>query len=401
MNRPLDGIRVLDASTMIAAPTTAALLADYGADVIKLEHPRSGDHGRRYGGAKNGVGIYWKSLARNKRSVALDLHDAEIVGLMLRWLPAFDVFIENFRPGTLERWGLGPDVLLEAAPHLVVLRVTAFGQAGPYRDNPGFGTLCEAMSGFPSMNGWEDRPPLLPPLALADMLSGFLGASAVCAALVRARVTRQGDVIDLAIYEAMLKLVETNLMEYDQLGVQPRRLGNRTENTAPRGAYLCRDGAWMVLSGSAQPIAERILRAVGGEDLVRDPRFATNEDRLGHGDELDALISAWALLRDRDDAVAELRGFGAAAGPLETIASALENPQVLARGSMARVEDPTLGSMRMVDAIPRFSRSPRASIVPGPTEIGAHTRDVLREELGLDDAVLRALEQRGAIRTKG
>jgi len=398
VKRPLEGVRVLDASTMIAAPTTAALLADYGADVIKLEHPQNGDHGRRYGAAKNGVGIYWKSLARNKRSVALDLHDEEIVALVLRWLHRFDVFIENFRPGTLERWGLGPDVLLAAAPHLIVLRITAFGQAGPYRDYPGFGTLCEAMSGFPSMNGWDDRPPLLPPLALADMMAGFLGASAVCAALVRARETRQGDVIDLAIYEAMLKLVETNLMEYDQLGVQPRRLGNRTENTAPRGAYLCRDGAWMALSGSAQPIAERILRAVGGEQLVHDPRFATNEDRLEHGDELDALISAWALLRDRDDAVAELRGFGAAAGPLETISSAFRNPQIVARGSMTRVDDPTLGSLHMVDAIPRFERSSRAPIVPGPTEIGAHTRQVLGDELGLDDDALRALAKRGAIR---
>jgi crotonobetainyl-CoA:carnitine CoA-transferase CaiB-like acyl-CoA transferase len=397
MDRPLHGVRVLDASTMIAAPTTAALLADYGADVLKLEHPKNGDHGRRYGAAKNGVGIYWKSLARNKRSVALDLHDPEIVALLLRWLPRFDVFIENFRPGTLEKWGLGPDVLLAAAPHLVVLRVTAFGQDGPYRDYPGFGTLCEAMSGFPSMNGWDDRPPLLPPLALADMMAGFLGASAVNAALVRARETRRGDVIDLAIYETMLKLVETNLMEYDQLGVVPRRLGNRTENTAPRGAYLCRDGAWMVLSGSAQPIAERILRAIGGEDLVHDPRFATNASRLEHGEELDALISAWALLRDRDVAVEELRGFGAAAGPLETIASAFDNPQVVARGSMTRVEDPTLGPLRMVGPIPRFERTPQAPVTPGPTAIGAQTRAVLLEELGLDEAALAALAERGAI----
>jgi crotonobetainyl-CoA:carnitine CoA-transferase CaiB-like acyl-CoA transferase len=383
---------------MIAAPTTAALLADYGADVIKLEHPKNGDHGRRYGAVKNGVGIYWKSLSRNKRSVALDLHDEEIVKLLLRWMKRFDVFIENFRPGTLERWGLGPDVLLSAAPHLVILRVTAFGQAGPYRDYPGFGTLCEAMSGFPSMNGWDDRPPLLPPLALADMMAAMLGASAVTAALVRARETREGDVIDLAIYEVMLKLVETNLMEYDQLGVEPRRLGNRTENTAPRGAYRCRDGAWMVLSGSAQPIAERILRTVGGDELVSDPRFATNEDRLEHGEELDALIAAWALQRDRDDAVAELRNFGAAAGPLETIGSAFKNPQILARGSLTQIDDPTLGPLRMVDAIPRFERSERPPIIPGPTHVGGATRDVLRGELGLDDAALRALAQRGAIR---
>jgi crotonobetainyl-CoA:carnitine CoA-transferase CaiB-like acyl-CoA transferase len=386
MQRPLAGVRVLDASTMIAAPTTAALLSDYGADVVKLEQPQSGDHARRYGAARNGVGIYWKSLARNKRSVALDLHDPPTVELVLRWVRRFDVFIENFRPGTLERWGLGPDVLLERSPHLIVLRVTAFGQDGPYRDYPGFGTLCEAMSGFPSMSGWEDRPPLLPPLALADTLAGFLGASAVCAALVRARATGVGEIIDLAIYETMLKLVECSLMEYDQTGAVPRRLGNRTENTAPRGAYRCRDGGWLALSGSAQPIAERILNAVGGEALARDPRFATNADRLDHGDELDALISAWCAQRDRDEAIATLRGFGAAAGPLETIASAFENPQTVARGSIVRVEDPTLGPLRMVNAIPRFVRSEPATIVPGPTAVGADTRAVLRDELGVESA---------------
>lgn len=369
---------------MIAAPTTAALLGDYGADVVKLERPESGDHGRRYGAVRNGIGIYWKSLARNKRSVALDLHEPEVVQLVLRWIRRFDVLIENFRPGTLERWGLAPETLLEAAPHLVILRVTAFGQDGPYRDHPGFGTLCEAMSGYPSMTGWPDRPPLLPPLALADMLAGFLGASAICAALVRARATGAGEVIDLAIYETMLKLVECNLMEYDQTGVAPRRLGNRTETTMPRGAYQCRDGEWLALSGSAQPIAERILRAIGGEVLVRDPRFATNNDRLAHADELDALLCAWCLRRDRDEAIEILRGFGAAAGPLETIASALENPQTVARGSMVRVEDPTLGPLRMVNAIPRFVRSKPATIVPGPTEVGADTREVLREDLAAD-----------------
>lgn len=383
---------------MIAAPVAAAVLADYGADVIKLEHPKNGDHGRRYGAVRNGVGIYWKSLSRNKRSVALDLHDAEVVRLILRWIRGFDVLVENFRPGRLERWGLGPDVLLEAAPHLIVLRMTAFGQSGPYRDYPGFGTLCEAMSGLPSMSGWDDRPPLLPPVALADTMAGFLGASAVCAALVRARAGGGGEVIDLAIYEAMLKVVEPALMEFDQTGDSPRRLGNRTENVAPRGAYRCRDGDWLALSGSAQPIAERILRAIGGDELARDPRFATNVDRLEHADELDALLAAWCAERERDDAIAVLRGFGAAAGPLETIPSVFENPQIRARASIASFPDPTLERVRMVDAIPRFERSPAARLVTGPTAIGAHTREVLRHDLGLDEAALEALTERGAAR---
>src|SRR6202161_3830010 len=188
-NGPLEGVRVLDCSTMIAAPTTAAMLADFGAEVVKLERPGPGDHVRRYGAQKNGVGLYWKALGRNKKSVAFDLHGTDAQALLLRWLPSFDVFIENFRPGTLERWNLGPDRLLAAAPHLVVLRMTAFGQDGPYRERAGFGTLAEAMTGIAAVSGWEDRPPLLPPFALADTMAAMLATSAILAAYIRAKET--------------------------------------------------------------------------------------------------------------------------------------------------------------------------------------------------------------------
>jgi crotonobetainyl-CoA:carnitine CoA-transferase CaiB-like acyl-CoA transferase len=394
---PLRGVRVLDCATMIAAPATAAMLADFGAEVIKLERPGSGDHSRRYGPQRDGVGLYWKSLARGKRSVALDLHDAQAQELLVRWLPSFDIFLENFRPGTLERWGLGPERLLAVAPHLVVLRMTAFGQDGPYRDRAGFGTLAEAMTGLASVSGWEDRPPLLPPVPLADVMAGQAAAAAVCAAYARRLRTGAGEIIDFAIYEAVLRLVESQLIEYAANGTLHARLGNRMEDTAPRGAYRCADGAWVALSGSTQDVAERVLRTIGGDELVADPRFRTNRDRVAHGEELDALLSGFCAARTREDAIARFTAAGCAAGPLETIDSVFTNPQVAARGSLVQVDDPELGPLTMANAFPRFARAGTVAPTPGPSVVGADTADVLARELGLSDAELRALAERGAI----
>jgi crotonobetainyl-CoA:carnitine CoA-transferase CaiB-like acyl-CoA transferase len=384
---------VLDCSTMIAAPSTAAMLADFGADVVKLERPGTGDPSRKYGAQRNGHGLYWKALARNKRSIALDLHDAAAQDILLRALPRFDIFIENFRPGTLERWNLAPARLLAAAPHLVVLRVTAFGQEGPYRDRAGFGTLAEAMTGIASVSGYDDRPPLLPAFPLADVMAGQLGAAAVCAAYARRLRTGDGEVIDLAIYESVLKLVEANLAEYAANGTLHRRLGNRMEDTAPRGAYRCRDGAYLALSGSTQAVAERVLAVLGGEELVADPRFRTNADRVRNGEALDALIEDFCSGRTRDEAIERFTKAGCAAGPLESIDSVFENPQVVARGSIVRLPDPDLGSVAMVNHIPRFERAGAPELRPGPSEVGADTREVLSLEFGLGDEELARFVQ--------
>ncbi|HTD35212.1 MAG TPA: CoA transferase, partial [Candidatus Elarobacter sp.] len=327
-NGPLEGVRVLDCSTMIAAPSTAAMLADFGAEVVKLERPGSGDHVRRYGAQKNGIGLYWKALGRNKKSVAFDLHGAQAQELLLRWLPSFDVFVENFRPGTLERWNLGPQRLLAAAPQLVVLRVTAFGQDGPYRDRAGFGTLAEAMTGIAAVSGYDDRPPLLPAFPLADVMAGQAAAAAVCASYARRLRTGEGEVIDFAIYEAVMKLVESQLTEYAANGTLHRRLGNRMEDTAPRGAYRCGDGRWIALSGSTQEVAERVLRTVGGAALVDDPRFRTNADRVRNAAALDETIEAFCAQRGRDDVIAVMNAAGCAVGPVETIDSVASNPQI-------------------------------------------------------------------------
>lgn len=394
---PLAGVRVLDASTMIAAPTTAATLADFGAEVIKIERPGSGDPVRRYGPQRNGEGLYWKALARNKRSVALDLHSAEAQALLLRWLPSFDVFIENFRPGTLERWNLAPARMLEAAPHLVVLRVTAFGQDGPYRDRAGFGTLAEAMTGIASVSGYGDRPPLLPAFPLADIMAGQMGAAAVCAAYSRRLRSGAGEIIDLAIYEAVMKLVESQLTAYAANATLHARLGNRMEDTAPRGAYRCVDGAYIALSGSTQAVAERVLQTIGGATLAADPRFRTNADRVANGAVLDDLIDAFCSQRSRDDVIALFNAAGCAVGPLETIDSVFANPQIRSRGSLVELEDPHLGTVTINNAFPRFTHAGAPPLTPGPAAVGADTAEVFARELGIEREEFLGLIERGVI----
>ena len=398
---PLAGVRVLDCSTMIAAPSTAAMLADFGAEVVKLERPGDGDHVRRYGARKNGIGLYWKSLGRNKRSVAIDLHHAEAQALVLRWLPSFDVFIENFRPGTLEKWNLGPERLLAAAPHLVVLRMTAFGQHGPYRSRAGFGTLAEAMTGVAAVSGYDDRPPLLPAFPLADVMAGQAAGAAVCAAYARRLRTGDGEVIDFAIYEAVLKLVESQLTEYAANGTVHARLGNRMEDTAPRGAYLCADGGYVALSGSTQEVAERVLRTIGGDALVADPRFRTNVERVENGAALDALIEAYCAGRSRAEAIAAFTAAGCAVGPLESVPSVFDNEQIVARGSLVTLPDDDLGEVTFVNAYPQFARAGAPSLRPGPSAVGADTDAVLARDLGLDEGELRDLAGRGIIARNG
>jgi len=396
-NGPLSGVRVLDCSTMIAAPTTAATLADYGAEVIKLERPGVGDPVRRFGAQKHGQGLYWKALGRNKKSVAIDLHAAEAQAILLRWLPTFDIFIENFRPGTLERWNLGPERLLDAAPHLVILRMTAFGQDGPYRERAGFGTLAEAMTGIASVSGYDDHPPLLPAFPLADIIAGQSAAAAVCAAYARRLKSGDGEVIDFAIYEAAMKLVELQLTEYAANGTLHRRLGNRLEDTGPRGAYLCGDGAYVALSGSTQAVAERVLQTIGGDELVADPRFRTNADRVRNGEALDELVGAFCSQRGRDEVIAIFNRAGCAVGPLETIDSVFENPQIVARGSLVTLPDLELGSVTINNSFPLFARSGRPTLAPGRSAVGADSAEVLDRELGIDAENMRRLAQEGVI----
>ncbi|MGI5271629.1 CaiB/BaiF CoA transferase family protein [Nonomuraea sp. CA-218870] len=357
-NGSLEGLRVVEVATMLAAPFSGMLLADHGADVVKVEMPEVGDGIRQWGHKKDDIALYWKVLARNKRTVTLDLHEEAGRDRLRRLLADADVLIENFRPGTLERWGLSPDGLRAANERLVVLRVSGWGQDGPYAERPGFGTLVEAFSGFAHINGWPDRPPTLPPFGLADSMAGMIGAFGILCALRERDRSGRGQVIDLALYEPMLAALGSLVIDYDQQGIVQDRMGNRTPFSAPRNAYQGKDGGWFAISASNQNTATRLLTTIGRPELLDDPRFATNTVRTAHQDELDEVISSWAELRTRDDAIAELNAGGVPVAPVNSVADIVGNEHVVARGSLIRVPDDELGEVLVQAPVPRLCDTP-------------------------------------------
>ena len=393
---PLAGLRVVDAATLFAGPMAATLLGDYGADVIKVEHP-AGDSLRNLGWDKDGVSLWWAVVNRNKRAVTLKLSHDLGRQAMLRLVERADVLIENFRPGTMERWGLGWDDLHEVNPRLVMVRVTGFGQTGPYRERAGFGTLAESMSGFAHMNGYPDGPPTLPPFALADGIAGMSGAFLTLAAL-RAR-DEQGEVgqmIDLSIYEPIFWLLGPQASVYDQLGIAQGRSGNRAPFTAPRNAYLSKDGVWLGLSASSQSTAERTVRLVGHPELAEQEWFANHTGRLQHQDELDEVIGSWVAERDADEVVAAFGAAGAAIAPILDIAGIFEDPQYAHNETVTTVEDPVLGPLRMQNLVGRLSATPGRVRTTGPA-LGEHNRHILGGLIGYDEAELRHMAEEGVI----
>ena len=393
---PLDGLRVVDAATLFAGPMVATLLGDFGADVIKVEHP-GGDSLRNLGWEKDGVSLWWAVVNRNKRAVTLKLsHDLGRRAL-LRLVEGADVLVENFRPGTMERWGLGWDDLREINPRLVMVRVTGFGQTGPYRERAGFGTLAESMSGFAHMNGYPDGPPTLPPFALADGIAGISGAFLTLAAL-RAREAEAGvgQMIDLSIYEPIFWLLGPQASVYDQLGVAQGRSGNRAPFTAPRNAYLSRDGVWLGLSASSQSTAERTVNLVGHPELAEQEWFADHTGRLQHQDELDEVIGAWVAERDADEVVATFGAAGAAIAPILDIAGIFEDPQFAHNESVTTVEDPVLGPVRMQNLVGRLSATPGQVRTTGPA-LGQHNEEILGGLIGYGEAELRHMAEEGVI----
>ncbi len=394
---PLRTLRVVDAATLFAGPLISSLLGDYGADVVKVEHPK-GDALRLFGWKKDDVSLWWAVVSRNKRSITVNISDTRGRDIMRQLLATADVFIENFRPGTLERWGLDPEVLLEANPRLVVVRTTGFGQTGPYSGQAGFGTLAEAISGFAYINGWPDGPPTLPPLALADSIAALAGAFATMLALWwRDQPGGSGQVIDLSIYEPMFWVLGPQALVYDQLGVVQSRTGNSAPFTAPRNTYRSRDGRWLALSAAAQPIAERVMAIVGREDLVHEEWFADNTGRLAHAEELDVIIGDWIAARDADDVLAAFAENDAAIAPVMSIADIVRDPQYLARETVTVVEHPQLGPIKMQNVIPRLLGTPGRIRHAGPS-LGEHNREILQGELGIDDATLAELARAGVIR---
>jgi crotonobetainyl-CoA:carnitine CoA-transferase CaiB-like acyl-CoA transferase len=395
MRAPLDGIRVVELATLFAGPVATALLGDFGADVVKLEHPRRPDPSRGHGPARDGVGLWWSVLGRNKRCATLDLSRPDGAALLRRIVEGADVLVENFRPGTLERWGIGPDALHAANPRLVVARVTGFGQTGPYAGRPGFGTLAEAMSGFAAATGEPDGPPTLPPFGLADSIAGLATAYAVMLALRARETTGTGQVVDLAIVEPIMAMLGPQITWYDQLGYVAPRLGNRSANNAPRNTYRCADGQWVAVSTSAQSIAERVMRLVGRADLVANEWFGTGAGRAAHADVLDAAVAGWVADRTRDEVLAAFEAAQAAVAPVYDVRGILADPQFAALGTAVAVPHAGLGEVRMQNLPFRLSATPGRIRYAG-RERGQDTDTVLAE-LGLSAGEVADLRARGVV----
>ncbi|MBK3636555.1 CoA transferase [Streptomyces sp. MBT97] len=392
---PLHGIRVLDLATLFAGPLAATMLGDFGAEVVKVEHPTRPDPSRGHGPSKDGVGLWWKLLGRNKRTITLDLSRPGGRATLLRLVRTADVVVENFRPGTLEKWDLGWDTLSAANPRLVLARVTAFGQFGPYAHRPGFGTLAEAMSGFAAITGEPDASPTLPPFGLADSIAGLATAYAVMTALAGRDRTGEGQVVDMAIIEPILTVLGPQPLWYDQLGYVQARTGNRSANNAPRNTYRTADGGWVAVSTSAQSVAERVMRLVGRPDLIDEPWFATGADRAAHADVLDEAVGSWIAARDRVDVLAAFEKAEAAIAPVQDVRDVMTDPQYQALDTITAVDDPELGRVRMQNVLFRLSATPGAIRWAGRPH-GADTEEVLTE-LGLTTAELTSLREAGVL----
>ena len=391
----LEGLRVVDVSTLFAGPMAAMHLGDLGAEVIKVEHPRRPDPARGHGPAKNGHNLWWKTLGRNKSTVQIDLSRVEGQEAFTRLAATADVVIENFRPDTLERWNLAYDVLSASNPGLVLARVTGFGQIGPYRRRPGFGTLAEAMSGFAAATGEPDGPPTLPPFGLADGIASLATAFAIMSALHARTSTGKGQVIDLAIIEPILAMLGPQLTRWDQLSTVQPRTGNRSANNAPRNTYRTSDGRWVAISTSSQNIAERVMTLVGRAELVDEPWFATGGQRAQHADLLDEAVGAWVVARTRNEVIEAFEAAEAAVAPVYEAPDIMADPQFAALGTVQYVDDPDLGQVAMQGPLFRMSGA-QASIRFTGRAPGADTDEVL-SWLGYSAPDIQRLREDGVV----
>ncbi len=390
---PLAGLRVLDLSRLVAGNMLSLQLGDFGAEVIKIEPPE-GDPLRAW--RDGGEQLFWKTYSRNKMSVVLNLRLASAHQALLRLVDTADVFIENYRPGTLEAMGLAPETLLARNPALVIVRISGFGQTGPYAKQPGFGTLVEAMSGFADRTGFPDREPVLPPLALADMIAGLSGAMAtVTALLARERGGgKGGQVIDLSLLEPIFSTLGPEAAIYQRTGAVKQRVGNGSNTSAPRNIYRCADGGYVALSGSIQAMAKRVFEVIGQPGMIEDPRFRTNSDRVRNRALVDEAVGGWFAARPRDAALAAMRDAGVTAGPVYNIADAVADPHFQQREVLVDVEDSELGAIPVHNIVPRLSGTPGVWRRQAPS-LGQHT-DELLAAAGYGPAEIEALRAEGA-----
>jgi crotonobetainyl-CoA:carnitine CoA-transferase CaiB-like acyl-CoA transferase len=394
MAGPLTGLRVLDIATIIAGPSAASLLADYGAEVLKVELPGEGDGARGFPPHKDGKALWWKVTNRGKRFVTLDLRRPDGAALLQRMLPRFDVLVENFRPGTLDGWGLDRDVLWRAQPRLVILRVSGFGQTGPYRHRPGFARVFEAMGGLTHLTGEPGGEPMHAGYPLADNVGGLFGALGVLAALWRRarEPDAPGEEIDLSLVESTFKLLEFLPIEYQQLGTVRQRSGNASQYSAPSALFLTQDERWVSLAGSTAALFAANCRAIGRPELAADPRFANNTLRVQHAAELNALFGHWVARHPLAQVLASFDAAGGTIAPVYGIDQIAADPQMVARQAICDVPDADFGSVQMATVVPRFANDPCAIRHSGGA-LGQDNEAWYRDELGLSAAELQALRE--------
>ncbi len=393
---PLAGVRVLDLGNMIAGPTCTRVLADLGADVIKVEQPGRGDPVRGWRGQYQGHSLLWKLLGRNKRAITLDLHHEEGQRLCRRFYALVDIVVENFRPGVLERWGLAHAQVEEACPHLITVRISGYGQTGPYRDRAGFGGVAEAMAGVRFLTGYPDRPPTRVGFALADTVAGLYGACAALAALEERRRSGRGQEIDVALTEAMFSLLDDLLPAYQKLGSIAQRHGAGIPGVAPSSIYPTRDGQYVVIGANNDNVFRRLAALMGRTDWLADPELAGDQGRGGRQVELDAGVAAWTREFPLEELTERLAASGVPAGPVYDIAGIYRDPQFRERGMIVELDDPQVGPIALPGVVPRFSRTPGTVAWAGP-RMGEHNGEVFGGLLGLLPAEVDDLRARGVI----
>ena len=403
---PLSGLKVLDLSIIVAGGTATSLLADFGAEVVKVERPGTGDPLRNWGPFANGVSLWWKIHSRNKKSVTIDLGQPEGQSLLKSLAEKADMLVEGFRPGVMERWGLGPDDLHQVNPGLVMMRYSGFGQTGPYKDRPGFGTIAECMSGYVGMTGFPDTPPVLPPVPLGDEVAGVFGAMAGMMALYYRDASnnnqgdmpgaRRGQVIDVSLFEPLFRLCIPHVTMFDMLGISRQRVGNDFPDAAPRNLYSTKEGSWLGLSATSQRTFENLVKTMGLPGLIQDPRFKDNSARLENREALNQDLQEWVGQRSMAEVLGEVIPAGGVVGPVYDAAQIVHDPHYQAREDIIEIDDPELGHTKMVGVVPKFSETPGSVEHAGP-KLGEHNGLIFGSWLGYSEDQVEDLTRQGVI----
>jgi crotonobetainyl-CoA:carnitine CoA-transferase CaiB-like acyl-CoA transferase len=396
-HKPLAGVRVVDAGNMVAAPFSTVLLADFGAEVIKIEHPKYGDGQRKLEPIMNGIPLWWKSVSRNKRCITLDLGKPEGAEIFKRIIKGKDVIVENYRPGTFEKWGIGPDVIRAVDPRLILLRISGFGQTGPYKGRAGFGRVAEAMGGLTNLIGEPDGPPMSPGYPLGDLIAGIFGSLSIMMALYH-RDTRggEGQVIDLALFEAVFRFLDFDPIQYDQMKTVHTRTGNRVAYVAPSSMFKTKDGKYLTLAASTQNVWVRLAEAVGRKELTVDPKFIDNPARVENSVEINGIVGAWIEQHTREEVIEQFDKFEVAYSSVFDMEDVFRDIQYRAREAMVRVPDPDLGEAIVQNVVPKLSLTPGSVDFLG-RKMGEDNEAIYCGELGISQEKLKQLKDAGIV----